>query len=313
VSGEGSTDYQRIEKVAFESVPPGTVYTCLTWLSSSRIVAGCANGCIAVWDIAESLRVNGSGNKPRPQIYSSISTTYILTVTSCSPSHPNMIITSSMTGYLLLTDLARPHTLSPTATAASNRTRVAQPLVLWSDWAQLAVSMDDSLLIKGYPLRRWFSTVGLGRTKSLATAVAGSPCHPHILIGAASGEVLSINPLGRLMDSRAEVWQQTWFAHEWRRPTAEEADVSSSPSAPYARDIGSDGLSRMTEGFKVERIFLGYDEKGMPNIRDNVIFHTIHEKKSAITALAWNPNAHVGGWAAAGMANGLLRVEDIAV
>jgi transcription factor C subunit 6 len=28
--------------------------------------------------------------------------------------------------------------------------------------------------------------------------------------------------------------------------------------------------------------------------------------------MSWNPNLHVGGWIAAGIANGLVRVEDVA-
>lgn len=39
----------------------------------------------------------------------------------------------------------------------------------------------------------------------------------------------------------------------------------------------------------------------------------IFEEEQAVTCLCWNPNIQTGGWAAAGMANGLIRVEDLAV
>ena len=42
-------------------------------------------------------------------------------------------------------------------------------------------------------------------------------------------------------------------------------------------------------------------------------YTTVFEEKGGVTAVAWNPNAHVGGWAAAGMGSGLVRVENLAV
>ncbi len=46
---------------------------------------------------------------------------------------------------------------------------------------------------------------------------------------------------------------------------------------------------------------------------NGVMFATVYEEASAVTALAWNPNLHVGGWAAAGMGSGLVRIEDLAI
>jgi transcription factor C subunit 6 len=40
---------------------------------------------------------------------------------------------------------------------------------------------------------------------------------------------------------------------------------------------------------------------------------TVFEEKSAVTALAWNPNLKYGMWAVAGLGSGLLRVEDVGV
>ena len=71
-------------------------------------------------------------------------------------------------------------------------------------------------------------------------------------------------------------------------------------------------MSRIAEGYKAERVHLLQDDKRVYNQQDGVFYATIYEEASAITALAWNPNLHVGGWAAAGMGDGLLRVENIA-
>ena len=140
------------------------------------------------------------------------------------------------------------------------------------------------------------------------------------------------NPLRRVTESKVDIWQQTWFAHEWRRPPDEELsrqlDPTDQPSASHgveqissAPDKGANvliveenGISRMLDGFKAERISLAVDGRTAQryNQLDGTHFATIFEEKSAITALAWNPNPHVGGWAAAGMGDGLLRVENIA-
>nr|GFD59361.1 hypothetical protein [Tanacetum cinerariifolium] len=59
---DDSTGYILVESYAFEAKPPNTVCSALTWLSSTRLAVGCANGCVAIWDIAESLQ----SPKPNP-------------------------------------------------------------------------------------------------------------------------------------------------------------------------------------------------------------------------------------------------------
>jgi len=128
--------------------------------------------------------------------------------------------------------------------------------------------------------------------------------------------------------------------HEWRPPSDEEAggneDVTmaddetaraeTGAASRYDAGNGTDlrhGLSRFVEGLQIEKTTLlridrpskgGASKKGASsaNVPEGVPFVTVYEEKTAVTALAWNPNMHVAGWAAAGMADGLLRVEDIA-
>ena len=69
------------------------------------------------------------------------------------------------------------------------------------------------------------------------------------------------------------------------------------------------------EGYKIEQGQRQYREGSMQNSDDKehgLHFHTVHEELTAVTALAWNPNRECGAWAVAGMANGLVRVEDLA-
>ncbi len=72
-------------------------------------------------------------------------------------------------------------------------------------------------------------------------------------------------------------------------------------------------MVRFVEGFKVDNSRMLKVSDGAPRGKDGSTFATIHEKESGVTALAWNPNVVCGGWAAAGMGSGLVRVEDLAL
>ncbi|KAK3696171.1 hypothetical protein LTR37_018073 [Vermiconidia calcicola] len=319
--------YIYVKRAAFESRPPNTVCTCLAWVSSSRIAAGCANGCVAIWDLPGAVRKTSSN--PRPIIYSALTTSYVLSICTCYPSRPNILLATSMAGYITMTDLSRSgQSLSSPATAVySQRIRLSQKFLAWHDFAQSVLNVEDNFVLYGRVLRRIFTSIGLGKAKSNATSLAVSPCHPFVLVGTASGEVWATNPLNRVFDARRSgISQQTWFTHEWRSPTVEEAATANATSdadgrvdrETHGRDseqhrVGPDGVSRISEGFKVEQVALNIDDPKTYNSHGGAVFATVYEEKSAITALAWNPNPHVGGWAAAGMGDGLLRVEDIAI
>jgi transcription factor C subunit 6 len=320
------TRYLEVDKAAFESKPPDTVCTCVTWLSSTQIAAGCANGFVAIWDLPSS--TESTSANPRPITYTSISSSYILSITSCAPSRPDYLVTSSMSGYIALTDLSRSGQSlgSPASTVYSHRIRVSQRGLVWSDFLQMIIHPEDNYCVQGTPLRRIFNNIFLARAKSNIASLALSPCHPMLLFGSASGEVIATNPVKRVLDNRSTSWQQIWFAHEWRRATAEEkAAVGETNGEPLESDsgqanagyigsvVGANGLSRITEGFNIQRNQMLREEKNSYSSHGGVNFTTIYEEKSAVSALAWNPNLEAGGWAAAGMGDGLLRVEDIAV
>ena len=236
-----------------------------------------------------------------------------------------------MDGYIALVDLSKSgqSLCSPSATIFSSRNRLAQPKMAWYDYAQMALHVDDSFTLLGSTIRRLFKTFGLGRYKSHATCLASSPWHPVVLAGTASGEVVATNPLSRAADGKAVMWMQGWFGHGWRRPKAtdeqtngiaeERAQTQGTAGAEakaYNGGVGNKdarGLSRILEGFKAECIKVLTDERNIYNSKDGSVFATIYEERSAITALAWNPNKNVGGWAAAGMGDGLVRVENIAI
>lgn len=301
---KGATSCRLITKAAFEVSPPATVFNSVTWVSSTRIAAGCANGFVAIFDLPTSL-VTDSPKPPRPTFFASIATGYILSIASAYPSHPNLLITTSADGYARLTDLTSPNPSSFEATVQAPRARSTQELVVWNDFCQSGLMIDDNFSLKGLPIRRFFTTVALGRSTSAGTALATSPCHPFVLIGSANGEVTGSNPMRRIVESKYIPLLQKWFSHEWRRPAQGDAE----------KGIGEHGLTRFTEGYKVYEGQRNYNEGAMQNMKNDkdhgLYFHTVYEEETAVTALAWNPNPEYGGWAAAGCADGLLRVEDL--
>ena len=235
---DADVQYVLMKNAAFSTRPPNTVCSCVTWLSSTGIAAGCADGSVGVWNLPTSLSQHtsfhaDSVNSPltesqfnaEPAFFMSVSTTYILDITSCYPSRPNIIITTSMAGNLYMTDLMEPPSsasFSPAATIRSSRSRIGRSLVVWHDYTQTAISSDDNFTLVAFPLRRFFRQVGLTRYKSPAMALAVSPVHPFVMAGCVGGEVICNNPLRRMFDAKVAIWNSTWFTHEWRRLSSGE-------------------------------------------------------------------------------------------
>ncbi|CAK3813408.1 Transcription factor tau subunit sfc6 [Lecanosticta acicola] len=306
-----------LPQFAFQAKPPDTVCTSLTWINSGRIAAGCANGFVAVWDIAAVMKAPPATNA-RPTVYTCISSTYITDVTSCWPSYPNLLITSSMDGYLSLTDLSKPFPSSPANTARTDQFRVSQPPhSVWHDFGHLALLRDENTMVKAHSSRRLFDPFTTNKIPSSNMALAASPCHPFVLFGGTNGDVVSCNPLQRLIGgAKVNVTQQTWIQHEWRRPSGEEREAAQNDPAATEdgirkQAIGRCGLARIVDGWNLT--VYNHSNFYGPAANKGNLNGVVFEKETAATALAWNPNVHVGGWAAAGFGDGLLRIEDLGV
>ena len=203
---------------------------------------------------------------------------------------------------------------------------------MWHDFAQVVLSVDDNYTLIAYPIRRFFRQISFTRYLSSASCLAISPIHPFVMVGCVGGEAISNNPLRRAYENKVPIWNQTWFTHEWRRPTPEElgnnqnvdvdgdiemADTTATAQDKQANankqsDAKQNGLSRILEGFKCKEIKLFNTEDAFTHRENGAVYSTIYEMKTSISSICWNPNIHVGGWIAAGMGNGLLRVENIA-
>ncbi|KAF2085019.1 hypothetical protein K490DRAFT_47874 [Saccharata proteae CBS 121410] len=277
----------RVDRAAFEAKPPNSIFTSVCWLSATQIAAGTADGSLAIFDIARNPH-----SSPRPWFYQSVHSSYITSVTSGWPSRPHLLCTASMDGYQRLLDIRSPSI----DTLLSQRSRMGSASVTWYEPGQAFIVIDENYTIHALSARRFHMSMACGKAPASILTVAASILHPFMLMGSTDGSVTSTNSLRKIMISKAQMWHQTWFRHEWRAPLKNAAPSTTTTSPGYAADI-----------FKI------WVDNGLPNQYEGVVYNTLYEEAAGVTAVAWNPNLCVGGWAAAGMADGLVRVEDLAV
>lgn len=219
--------------------------------------------------------------------------TYILSLASAYPPHPALIISSSLSGYLRLTSLRAPST----DYVLSARTRTPPSSLAYCDSLLSVVGTEEgSESLRLWGLRCFYSSTACGRLNGSPGPGQGivdvGKCHSSIAFGGADGSVIITNPMKKVLGRKETGWQQMVFKHEWvRRPDGE-------------------GMSRITEGYKVEKQDFGSRPQG--KVKMSVVA-TTHELGTAVTALAWNPSVSCGGWLAVGWGSGLVRIQDMAI
>ncbi|KIW08419.1 hypothetical protein, variant 2 [Verruconis gallopava] len=212
---DGEVEYVHIITAAFESKPPETICTCLTWLSSRNIAAGTADGCVAIWTLPDVLRRTSSmkSRESRPWFYQRLHQSYIHSLTSGYPSRPHLLITYSFDGLVRATDIR-----SPTYdTVVSQRSRIAQGPVIWHDLTQSALNIDDNFTLKSYGHRLFHKAVSIARLTAFGADVSTSCLHASVLVGCVDGTVWVTNPIRRLRDHKHKPLVQCVLKHEWRR------------------------------------------------------------------------------------------------
>ncbi|KAJ5135121.1 uncharacterized protein N7515_004399 [Penicillium bovifimosum] len=288
--GSQKTEYLKVESPAFEARPPATVCTCVTWLSPGDLAVGCGNGFVAVWNIKPC-----SEPEPLPYFYRPVHDTYILSITSAYPAHPQLIITVAMDGETRMWSTID----SSSEMASTVRMRGASAYISYSPLCQSVIAGDENEFARIIPIRRFISTTVIARFTSNISAMAPSSTHhPCALFGSTAGEVAGTNPFRRILYNKEQVWQQMWFTHEWVRPTSETDTL---------------GISRFYDGYRAENQKLAKNKMSESKPIMGMGTSTIYEEGTHVTALGWNPNRHCAGWASAALGCGLLRVEDLAI
>ena len=219
-----------------------------------------------------------------------------------------------MDGYLRLTDIRNPmvdFVLSP-------RSRTLNSAVDYHPHIQSFLQSEDNDNLRALPLRRFFSVIAFGKAEARVLSMAVGKMHPCVLVGSADGTVLATNPMRKVMSVKQTQYQQIWFRHEWvPKPQSRQGHTGEGKAGEQRftnrQNVMRDGISRITEGYKVESVDLMRSGKFKSKKTDRAVFATIYEEESAVTQVVWNPNLHCGGWAAAGMGSGLVRIEDLAI
>ncbi|KAF2852266.1 hypothetical protein T440DRAFT_421094 [Plenodomus tracheiphilus IPT5] len=332
---EDGPAYVHYAHAAFDISIPDTVPSCLHWLSASSLAVATAAGTTAIWTIT---RPGTLTTNAKPWFYRQLADTYIVTISSGWPSQPHLLSISIADGFARLFDLRCP-TVDTTASIRGRTLCISQA---WHEHTQTFVMPDEHFILKHTPIRRYYHNLYSMRLDSSITRVATSPVHPTLLVAGAEGDIEASVPIGRITNYKIIPWQQKWFLHEWRRPVEElavkvpviededmpDTEATETPGTPASetdntaaskakkvpQEILSQPLVRITEGFKAIQPGIQHSIMSKkPNNPETNKGITVYEANSAITALSWNPNLKYGTWAVAGMADGLMRVEDIGV
>lgn len=317
-----SCKVQKCTRAAFEAAPPhDSLSTCLTWLSATDLAIGDSSGHLTIYDIYPETQPDESNTPladapqdgtiehqmtPTPWLTVALHSTYMLALTSAYPTHPSLIISSSLSGYVRVTSIRAPTTdyvlslrgYTPPSALTYSDSILA---VLWADEG------NETTRLSG--LRCAYASIAC---QSLPSApgpgsqnVDVGKCHSSLATGCSDGSVIVSNPQCKVFGyPRTLAYQHCIFKHDWR-PTAgaDEADYQQ-----------RQGISRFTEGYLPERIYLGPKHTNFAHGKDkNIPITTIYEEETAVTALAWNPNVHCGGWLAVGWGSGLVRIQDVAL
>lgn len=233
-----------------------------------------------------------------PWLSLQLHSTYILSLTTAYPTHPSLLISSSLSGNLRLTSLRAPST----DYVLSTRTRTPPSSLAYCDSLLSVVGVEESSeTLRLWGLRCFYTSLACGKLGSAPGPGQGivdaGKCHSSIAAGGADGSVVVTNPMRKALGRRSAGWQQVVFKHEWVRTPGQGI---------------RQGMSRITECYKGEKV--DSDVKYVGISKESVGMSTIYEEETAVTALGWNPNnSGCGGWLAVGWGSGLVRVQDMAV
>ncbi|EXJ65800.1 uncharacterized protein A1O5_11041 [Cladophialophora psammophila CBS 110553] len=336
----------RVERAGFDIPPPtDTVFTTLAFAGPTNLMLGTADGFLHSFDLAEP---TSQGGHPKCYMKQQLHHTYIVALCPALPGpQPTFLASISASGDLAMTDLRSPE---------QDRVRVARPSfptkdLVYSPFTRSFIAVLDrggntqiernaATFLVCHHTRQFPSLLRIAKLShdtGAATALAGSPWHPCILVGNAKGQVLATNYLRKVLPYRKSdpkkavgAYMQKLCEYDWhplsprerRRkdgsPLVPEATEEEMPDIFHGHDTRP-GISRFHEGFKPEKIAVAYV---LPKVKKSKLRkadtggagpgEAVFEEEQAVTALEWNPNAACAGIVAIGWGSGIVRVQDLA-
>ncbi|KAK9474630.1 uncharacterized protein V1510DRAFT_447231 [Dipodascopsis tothii] len=253
---------------------PGVAITSVAWCSAGAVAVGCANGMVATFNVAAP--------DAAPTACEPVHFSYVFAVAAARPNFAHFVCSTAADGNTAIVD-----TRDTRCAVFTPRTKSYAQVCAWSPHVQSLIALEDPVTTKASALRKASTGVSVTRHQATVMSLATTECHPFLLSGAADGKVKMGNLVSRCLVSKRQVYKD-WFQVQLFALSYSEKS----------------GTYRFTESYAAEAVTGGGDAA----LRDQLVF----PETVCVSAVAWCTDPAYGGWYAAGMANGLLRVEDAA-
>jgi transcription factor C subunit 6 len=349
----GTTPYcVKADRAGFTVGPTeGAISTALNFMTPTDLIVGGSDGSIRLFDLTQA-QTPSDDDLPPHYFHHRLHTTYVVTVCPAAAPFATYVASTSAAGELVLTDLRSP-TQDRAAVARAcfpNRdlhySRLTRSFVMAVDRAgNTKLDAHTATLVVCHHLRQFPHSVRVAKLPDrtgAATALAGSPWHPCVVVGNVRGQLFVSNHLRKVLPFRRNqpgrnlgAYLQKVCEYDWRplelsrgregepaeKAEADAADEGNDgPARPELNESvpdlfhGSDvrpGVSRFHEGFEPDKI----DVANVPTTAKTTDWGSaepVFEEEHAVTAVAWNPNPAAAGLVAAGWGSGLVRIQDLA-
>ncbi|KAK9468067.1 WD40-repeat-containing domain protein [Lipomyces arxii] len=216
-----------------------------------------------------------------PVVSSPVSHSAILSLQSLAPKYPYMVVVTTADGYARVLDYRDPRS----CWASSSRAKGFSTVSAFIPGLNAVAVVEDGTQTKLKAVLSLSSETVFTHRDASVTCMASGQCHPFVAVGYADGSVVYGNSVARLLTNRKHVYRNWPQIRLWQLEYSEKADKYRFVDNIVAEEINS-------------------------AIRAS---YRIFPSNIAITSLSWCSRKESGGWIAAGTANGMLRIENLAV
>ncbi|KAK9451984.1 uncharacterized protein V1518DRAFT_410069 [Limtongia smithiae] len=277
---------------------PGMMIYSMTWSNSHTIAVGTTSGYVGVFDTAAELLDGGMDHQlgtnaqTRPILCEPVHYSVIVNIETAGRGLEHLLVTSSVDGYVSVSDMRD----ARRCRAAAARIMVDKLRVAVVPRMRSLVVATDTLQTKILPIFALTTETMFTQHKGSVTAIAASAYHPFVASGGADGTVM----LGNCV-ARTQVKRQ-WRYKGWPQLRVINCAVRSAVAERIAGGGGcGDRKFRFVEEYGIE----------MPGNTAGTA-QWLSPPSVQISTLSWNLRREFGGWLAASMVCGLVRIDNYA-